>query len=891
MPLSTGSRFGPYEVISPLGAGGMGEVFRGHDSKLGRDVALKVLPESLATDADYIARFQREAQVLASLNHPNIAAIYGLEGRAIVMELVEGATLSERVALGPLSIEEAIGIARQIAEALEYAHEKGVIHRDLKPANVKITPDGVVKVLDFGLAKIAEGSSPPQGNPATSPTLTVRSATQAGVILGTAAYMAPEQARGQLVDRRADIWAFGAVLYEMLTAKMAFPGESITDILASVVKLEPDWDALPPSTPPVIRKLITRCLAKDRKRRLQAIGEARLVIEDYLADPSAGAEPAVAAALAPSKRRLCPWMALAVAGVLSLALAALSLVHFREAAAPERVLSYSLAPPSKSRIHTFALSPDGRYLALAAAMEGKRRLWVRPLAGLTAQELAGTEDAMYPFWSPDSRSIGFFAGGKLKRISVDGSPPQILCDAPTGRSGTWNRDGVIVFAASNFGPLQRVPAAGGVPIGVTKAAEGELHRFPVFLSDGSRFVYLAKSPSPSTTGVYLASLDGPPPRRLLADTSSASWLPPANGAGSGYLLFHRDRTLMAQPLDAKTLGPAGDLFPVAEQVSLANRDYVQASISFNGVLVYWSGGATLAESQLTWYDRSGKALGNVGTPALMEGFALSPDEKTIAVVRGTSANQSDLWLHELVRAVDTRFTFDLLGNRVPVWSPDGRRIVYTAFGGSYPDLHSKETSGTGPDETLFKNGLERYSCDWSKDGRTLLYVERRSKGADLWVTNMEGDRKPTPFLETAFNETQGQFSPDGRWVAYASDESGRYEVYVRPFPSGPGKWKISVHGGELPRWRHDGKELFYLSPERQLMATAVKAVPGTQPLFSAGSPQLLFDGRIPRLTPGNNVFPYAVAVDGKRFLVQTSLGETAETPLTVVVNWLAAVKK
>jgi serine/threonine protein kinase len=882
MPLDNGTRFGPYEVLSPLGEGGMGEVYRGRDSKLGREVALKVLPPALATDAEYIARFQREAHVLASLNHPNIAAIYGIEGPAIVMELVEGPTLADRIAQGPISIDEALPIARQIADALEYAHEKNVVHRDLKPGNVKVTPDGVVKVLDFGLAKIAE-STVPQSNPVVSPTLTVRAATQAGLILGTAAYMAPEQARGQTVDRRADIWSFGALVFEMLSGKMPFQGDNVTDILASVVKVEPDWTDLPQSTPQAIRRLIARCLVKDRKRRLQAIGEARIAIEDYSADPS----PTAIVPSPPPTPRSWFWVGLSIISLI--ALAALSFVHFSETAKPERVLRYSIPPPEKSQIHTFALSPDGRYLAVAAAVDGKRRLWVRSLNLLTYRELRGSEDARFPFWSPDSRSVGFFANGKLKRIEIESSVPQVICDAVDGRGGSWNRDGIIVFAPSSSGGLQRVSAAGGEPVSTTTVVGREIHRFPLFLPDGKQFLYVSSLGGQSSSGVMLGSIDGAPARRLLAEKSSVSWQPPLTARGPAYALFHRDGVLMAQPFDSSSLKPLGDLFPVLEQVGLVNRDYVTATISANGMLAHRSGDLSYNEQQLSWFSREGKLLSNVGQPGRSIGFALSPDGKTVAVPRGTPTD-SDIWLHDLARGVETRITFDAAGARTPVWSPDSRRMVYAAARSGNSNLFLRNSDGAERDVELLEPGPLRFASDWSKNSGTVLYVELGLKGNDLWTLNIDGDRKAARFTDTPFNELQGQFSPDGKWVAFTSDESGRYEIYIRPFPSGPGKWRISLNGGVLPRWSRDGKELFFVSTEGRLFSSGIATTLGSSASVTPQIPQVLFDANI-RVGAGFNNFPFAVSADGKRFLVRHAPIDLAEPPLIVVLNWLAALGK
>jgi serine/threonine protein kinase/Tol biopolymer transport system component len=881
MTLTTGAKIGPYEIVGLLGAGGMGEVYRGRDARLGRDVAVKVLPANLAADTDRMARFQREAQVLASLNHPHIAALYGLEEfggvRALVMELVEGPTLDERIKAGPIPLDEALPIAKQIAEALEAAHEKGIIHRDLKPANVKLTGDGAVKVLDFGLAKALDDTPAPGSDAANSPTLTM-GATTAGTILGTAAYMSPEQAKGRPVDRRADIWAYGVVLMEMLTGKPLYSGETAQETLAAVLLTSPSFDKLPSATPPSIRKLLRRCLEKDPKRRLQAIGEARIAIEEAASE--APAEPRASASG-------LPWLIAASAVLCALAV---SFVHFRETTPTERVLRYSIAVPEKSRIDTFAVSPDGHYLAIAAAGTGKRQLWVRPMETLAAQPLRGTEDATYPFWSPDSRSVGFFAEGKLKRIDVNGGPAQTLCDASVGRGGTWSRDGVIVFSVAT-GALQRVAAVGGVPAAVTKLEGTGSHRFPEFLPDGRLFLYYNSS---GQGGVYVASLDSQSTRKVLADRSSFAWLPAPAGSRNGYLLFARETTLMAQPFDEKTLQPAGDLFPVAEQVSIGpHTPHAQASISSNGVLVYWGGGG-FGENQLAWYDRTGKPLRSVGAPASIENLALSPDERTVALTRRGSSTGADIWLHELARGADTRFTYDA-NNHQPVWSPDGRRIAYYSLRSGLPDLYLKDASGAGKDEILLASGQPKFPTDWSADGRFLLYAEITGKTMlDLWVLpepGSAGHGKPVPFLQTQFNETQGQFSPDGRWIAYASDESGRYEIYVRPFPPGAGKWKISISGGEFPRWRHDGKELFYLSPERKLMAAAVKAGPGAERVFEVSAPETLFDSHAASTNPGFNYFSYAVAADGKRFLVNTTVGEAAESPLTVVVNWLAAVKK
>jgi Tol biopolymer transport system component len=893
MPLSVGTHLGPYEIIAAIGSGGMGEVYRARDAKLGRDVAVKVLPSQFAADTDRMARFQREAQVLAALNHPHIASIYGLEDageiRALIMELVDGPTLDYRIAQGPVPLEEALTIARQIAEALETAHDKGIVHRDLKPANIKLTGEGSVKVLDFGLAKAMEGDSI-SGDAANSPTLTL-AATRAGVILGTAAYMSPEQAKGKTVDRRADIWAFGVVLMEMLTGRKMYSGETTPETLAAVIMKEPVFEALPASTPAAIRRLLRRCLTKDPRTRLRDIGEARITIEEVLS--GAVSEPAAPTpAVAVARRPLALWIA---AAVFLLSTVALAWMHFREAPPPERVLRYTVAPPEKSLVHSFVISPDGHYIAIAAAAGGKRQLWIRSLDALQTQALPGTEGAQYPFWSPDSRYIGFGAQGKLKKIAVNGGPAQVLCDAPDSRGGAWNREGVIVFAPVPTGGLQRVSAMGGVPVQVTKAKVD--HRFPIFLPDGRHFLYLVTIDAAEKNGVYLGSVDGKENRRVMADVSSVVYAPPLAGSRDGHLLFVRESTLMAQPFDLKTFQPTSDLFPVAERVPFGtNTSYAQVSTSDTGILVYRSGGA-LGQTQLVWHDRGGKPLGNVGTPGVIAEFALSPDEKTVAVPRFDPQTQkSDIWLHDLARGTDTRFTFHPSINLAPIWSPKGDRLVFSSDRGGRFDLFWKAASGAGQDELLIPSSTHRNTTCWSRDGKFAVYVELGGKTKqDLWVVQdpmgAAADRKTAVFLQTEFEESQGQLSSDNHWMAYTSDESGRAEVYVRPFPASDGKWKVSTAGGEQPRWGRDGKGLYYLGLDRKLMSVTIKAQAGPKPVFEVSAPEVLFETRVSQIQRPYRPYFYDVTGDGKRFLIATGVGEGTESPLTVVVSWLAGTRK
>jgi serine/threonine protein kinase len=879
MALSAGTYLGPYEILAPIGAGGMGEVYRARDSRLNRDVALKVLPQVFAANSDRMARFEREARLLASLNHPHIASLYGLEesgsSRALVMELVEGPTLAGRIAAGPIPFEDALPIARQIAEALEYAHDRGIIHRDLKPANIKVTLDATVKILDFGLAKALD-DEPGVHDFRSSPTISM-AATRAGVILGTAAYMSPEQAKGKVVDRRADIWAFGVVLFEMLTGKQLYTGETAAEIMASVMKEEPNVDRLPSGTAPAIRILLRRCLHKDPHRRLRDIGEARVLLEDM-----PPAEPP-----ARSPRRPIGWIA---AALLLLALAALAFVHFRGISQPgASALRLSIALPDKSAINSFALSPDGRSLVVAASIAGKNQLWLRALNSLEFHPLSGSEAATLPFWAPDGRRIGFFAHGKLKVIPAGGGPAQILCDANSG-GGTWNRDNLIVFTWADG--LYSVPATGGEPTQVTKPAGGSLHSYPVLLPDGRHFLYLVHRGDESKAGVYVASLDDPSGRRILADQSSVVFVPPRSGNKHVYLLFIRESTLMAQPFDLGTLQLTGDVSPVAGQASKFGGGWGWAGVSAsgNGVLVYMVGNHY--DSQLVWFDRSGKELGRAGSRGLLGEVSLSPDEKTVAFKRISAQSlRTDLWLHELSRGVETRLTFPPSSiNDAPVWSPDSSRIAFSSRL-TNSDLYWKDANGGGQAELLLGNRNVTSPSACSRDGQFLLYTELDPKTrADIWILQdplgKPGNRKPIPFLRSEFQESQGQFSPDGRWIAYTSDESGQFEVYVRPFPSGRGQWNVSTNGGRDPRWSRDGKELFYISRDLKMMAIRVQtgAPSDPRPVFKAGSAKPLFEVRPNFSSLLINLFSYSVAAGGEQFLVNT-MAETAGPVLNVIVNW------
>jgi len=887
----------------------MGEVYRARDSKLGRDVALKILPDRFARDPDRMSRFQREAKVLASLNHPNIAAIHGLEDsgstHALVMELVEGRTLADRIRQGPIPVDEAVRIARQIADALEYAHEHGIVHRDLKPANVKVTADDTVKVLDFGLAKALEGDIA-SIDISTSPTIS-RMATQQGILLGTAAYMSPEQAKGKAVDRRADIWAFGCVLYEMLTGMMAFRGETVTDTLAAVIKEEPDWSKLPASTPMRVRVLLQRCLQKDSKLRLRDIGDARISLDEVISGPPEDAA-SLAAAGRPAKQPWRTWLLSALAGISLLAAALLAFLYFHQKPPAAQAMRFEIPLPERLNPNVgLSLSPDGRKLAfIGTSADGQSRLWVRSIDALDSQPLEGTAGAAgLPFWSPDSRFVAFQLGSSLKKIESAGSPPVALCDSGGTLGGTWTNDDKIIFGTPVG--LMQVSALGGAASPITTGGAAVA---PSVLPDGHHFVYFREA-GPEGTGIYVGSADTQreqqSSRRLLADVSAAVYTHSSDTA-IGYLLFVRGATalgsagtLMAQPFDTRRLEMTGEAVPIAEQVS-----NVTFSTSATGALVYLAGnqGSATAgtrgnvQGQLTWFDREGKLLGAAGDPAIFRTLVLSPDGKRVAFERADPQNTANrnIWLYDFARGVTTRFTFDSGWDSYAVWSPDGSRIAFGSYRGEFFDLYEKTSNLAGDDELLLKSGTHKTPTSWSPDGRFLLFFNPVPP-SHIWVLPLGGaaaDRKPIRIDTSEFNEAMARFSPDGRWIAYSSDESGKDQIYVRPFDAASigssssggapltGKWMVSKDGGNAPLWRHDGKELFYMGAGGNLTAVDVS----TSGVFQAGVPKTLFK------VPAGVVF-FDVSPDGKRFLMAAPTA-TSASPLpkfTVVLNWQAVLKK
>ena len=871
MPLAAGDKLGPYEILSLIGEGGMGEVYKARDTRLNRLVAIKVSKERFSE------RFDREARAVAALNHPNICTLHDIGPNYLVMEYVEG-----EAPRGPLPLEEALGIARQIAAALEAAHEKSIVHRDLKPANIKIKPDGTVKVLDFGLAKIV-AAAPPAAKADDSLTVSM-TVTEAGVILGTAAYMPPEQARGKAVDKRGDIWAFGVVLYELLTGERLFKGADVPDTLAQVFTKQPDFKRVPAK----VRRLLAKCLEKEPKQRLRDIGDAWALLEE---EQSSGIT-------APSRSRLNVALAV-VAGALLVALGIVSLLYFRQTPALERALRYTIAAPEgASSVHSFAISPDGRTVAIVAAVDGKRQLWLRELDALEVQPLPFTEDAAYPFWSPDGRYIGFFAQGQMKKVAVSGGPAEPLCPVPDGRGGSWNRDGVIVFSSSSGGgaSIQRVSAAGGIPTDLTGTKGNDTN--PVFLPDGRHFLLVVSRGPEEKNGVYVRSLDDKEDRRVLADVSSAVYAPPFQPGGdkAGSLLFIRNNVLMAQPFDAGNAQAVGDPAPIAQGVFLTtNLTYAPVSVSENGVLLYESGGVDAASSRLAWYDRGGKLLETVGEPGDSMP-AISPDQESVMFQRGIS-----FWLHDLKRGTDQILTTDSVFRGAPIWSLQGDRIAYGILRDGLINLFQRAASTSGRDELLVATSNSKAPTQWTRDFLIYHEFDPQTK-RNIWVLPMEAGvaGKPILFLGTAFDELFGQLSPDGHWMAYTSDESGQREVYVRPFPAAEGQGpalpsRISIAGGEQPRWRGDGKELFFEAADGKVTSVAVNAVPGSQPSLSAGPPQELFDAHMVRTENGAQ-YQYDVTADGKRFLVDSNTSAAASPthsapPLTVMMNWNAGQKK
>jgi eukaryotic-like serine/threonine-protein kinase len=908
MSLTPGTLVGCYEIVSMIGAGGMGEVYRARDTKLNRDVAIKVLPDLFTEDPDRFARFTREAQTLAALNHPNIAHVHGLEEspsgsgragvRALVMELVEGEDLSAVIARGPIPLAEALAVARQIADALEAAHEQGIVHRDLKPANIKLRGDGTVKVLDFGLAKAMDpvGQSGPDAM--NSPTLTVRG-TQMGIIVGTAAYMAPEQARGKTVDRRADIWAFGVVLFEMLTGDQAFKGDDISEVLATVLKSDPDWRALPPEMPGAIKRLLRRCLEKDPRKRLSAISDARLELDE--SDPAPGA---IVDALGLSRRRsigMNAALGLVALTILATVGAMIFLDHAPAASGSGPLARLSIVLPDGDEVvdtslRPLAISPDGTRVAYVALRDGVQRLFLRTLADATPLALAGTEGAHCPFFSPDGQWIGFFAQGKVKKAAVGGAAVQVIADgAPDARGGTWTRDGTIYFAPTNVSGLWKVPASGGTATEFTQldVARGEIsHRWPEAPPDGETLLFSSwTGPGPDERSVVAVNLNTAARRELVPGGEAARYLSP------GYLAYSRLDALLALRWTPSLPKPA-DAAPVSlpEFARMENEGGADYAVSTTGTLAYVAGGAARYAQRIVWVDRVSGAAEALPLPERdYEGIKLSPDgQRAIVQIREGAIG---LWLYDFTRHTLTPFATAGGSSQAPAWTPDGRRIVYRGTRSGTRNLYWRSADGTGEEQRLTtKPGVIHTPGSVSPDGRWVVFTEQgggQLRGASLWATRLEAGASPgSGRAEPADGSAprklvegaNGQISPNGRWLAYQSVTSGQLDVYVVPFPDSGPRIPISVNGGGDPLWSRDGRELFYTSGD-QLVAVAVTS----GATLAVGAPRVLYEGRY---RPGPNaVTAFSVAPDGRRFLrVQQVQPDRPVTRIEIVLNWVTQLQ-
>jgi eukaryotic-like serine/threonine-protein kinase len=897
MSLTSGARLGPYEVISAAGAGGMGEVYRARDTRLDRTVAIKILPAHLSDNPEAKQRFDREARAISSLNHPNICTLFDVGHQDgmdyLVMEFLEGETLASRLAKGPLPPEQVLKYGIEICEGLEKAHKTGVIHRDLKPGNIMLTKTGA-KLMDFGLAKaVAAGPSPDSSmtmtmsGPSADQPLTAR-----GTLVGTFQYMSPEQVEGNEADQRSDIFALGAVLYEMATGKRAFDGRTTTSVMAAILERDPPpISAVQSVFPRGLDRVVKTCLEKDPDKRWQSVRDLRI----NLGWIEEGEGP-----VTPSAVQHKPWRERA-AWVLACALLSgltfFAASHYRASPASETA-RFSVYPPEKAvfsgppnitvPVPQFALSPDGRDLVFVAnSSGGDPVIWLRSIDQVTAHPLPGTERAQIPFWSPDSRWIGFFAEGKLKKIPVAGGPVQVLADVADAFGGAWGADDSIIFGKLSSS-IFRVSSGGGIVTAITKVDTiMKAHRWPQFLPDGRHFLFHVQSGDGEHRGIYVGSLDGGIQKFLLHTESSAVYASP------GYLLHVDGDTLLGQAFDAARLEVRGEPFTVAEHVGRSTGFSIGASTSGTGMLAYAA--AILHRGRLTWFDRAGNALDSVGVEGDYSDFRLSPNGQMLAVsLVDPKAWNPDVWLIDLVRGGPSRFTVGSALNAAPVWSPDGARIVFRTNRNGQTELYAKSAGGGGNEEVVLTNETQHAAgidspnlvcSDWSPDGRYIIgSVPQQTTGDDLWLIPLGGDKKPFKFLGPPSDQLHANFSPDGRFVAYSSNESGRFQVYVQTFPLSDRKWQVSTDGGYEPRWRGDGREIYYLSEDRKLMAVAV----GAGPSFAV--PKILFQTRVPEGVTSRRTH-YVPSRDGQRFLINTQSNDALPNPITVVFNWQAELKK
>ncbi|HEX4946668.1 MAG TPA: protein kinase [Blastocatellia bacterium] len=913
MPIAPNTSFNHYEIIAPLGKGGMGEVYRAKDTRLNREVAIKVLPADFAQDAGRLRRFEQEARATLALNHPNIMTVYDFgtgasenEGNPyLVMELLEGENLRAQLGNGALPVRKAIEYAQQIVAGLAAAHDKGIVHRDLKPENLFVTKDGRVKILDFGLAKLrnaecrmqneeaetllqAEPNNPP--SPIQFEALPRPQLTAPGTVLGTVAYMSPEQVRGEAVDHRSDIFSFGLILFEMLTGKRAFQRATMAETMTAILKDEaPELSEINAKVSPQLENLVQHCLEKNPELRLQSAHDLGFVFEE-LAIPNlvVATQPEVMEA---SNTALVPkvsgwrdyrWAGLVAAALLlgSFGITWAYLLRKSENAAT-RMIKLDITPPANASFESFALSPDGHWFAFTAITGGKVQLWLRALNATEAKVLPGTEGALYPFWSPDSQWIAFFSSGKLKKLQVLGGPAQILCDARNPTGGTWNRDGMILFSMISEG-IRSVSATGGVATALTspnRSGQETAHLSPTFLPDGKHFLYTVMSWKKEKRGIYLGLLDSQLKVRLLEEYSSVLYAPP------GFLLFRRDAALLAQPFDADKLQLRGEAFQVAERVG-HNPFFLQrlnVSVSNNGVLVLEPHVNRLTK-QLHWLDRSGKLLHSFSDWYGSTRPALSPDEKRfVADRRDPVTSTYDLWMADVSGANASRFTFDIGDARYPIWSSSGSRIIWTSTREDGFRLFQKAANGAGKEEPM--SDFKAIATDWSRDERFIFFNYGYPKPGEIWVQPLAEGQQPFLFIQAEGGQTEARLSPDGHWLAYVSDESDRLEIYVQRFPTGGNKKQVSTNGGAGPYWRRDGKELFYYASDGKLMAVPV--VSGDSCEMGTAVP--LFEFRSGSNAPATT--SYTVTGDGQRFLVNAVVDAEPRAPLTVVLNWTVEAKK
>jgi eukaryotic-like serine/threonine-protein kinase len=885
MALSAGTRLGPYEIQAPLGAGGMGEVYRARDVRLARDVAIKILPTHLSSNSESKRRFALEAKAISGLNHPNICTLYdvGHQGELdfIVMEYLTGETLETRLNKGPLSLEQVLDYGSQIAHGLDKAHRNGIIHRDLKPANIMLTRSGA-KLLDFGLAKAGALTS-------TSTDLTAAiaasSLTDRGVIVGTFRYMSPEQVQGKELDGRSDLFSLGAVLYEMVTGRKAFDGKSQLHAASSILEKEPESIlAIAPRTPASVDHVIRRCLAKDPDERWQTARDLASELEWLRKSGDQSASPAH-----PRTSRKGPWLQWVLCGLVVAGLFAGGLLWYRRSGSPQTSYFQAVLPFTA---HDMALAPNGHTVAVVGFSEsaGTNSLWLYEVGGKEERKLAETEGASFPFWSPDGKALGFFAEGKLKKLEIAGGSVQVICDAPAGRGGTWSKDGVIVFSPSGQlgGGLYRVPVAGGAATRITvpDASRAEnSHRWPIFLPDGKHFLYLAANVSGQTNpdAIFVGKLDSNEKKFVVKAMGNPAY------AVQGYLLFCREKTLYRQTFDADKLEPSGEAVPVLTDVSYLPRILHNAyAVSDTGALVALRG-SEVSLSKLVWRDRKGKEIGTVGNSGVYANIALAPDGKTLALDKTDEENQNtDLWTYDLQRNNAKRLTFDPGINADPVWRLDGKKILFASSRNGLFQLFIKSEDGSENENLLPLDASDKgdkYPTAWSPDGKYILY-ERTTQATALWTAEMPGLKTNRLFQGPGITKS-GQFSPDGKWLAYTSNESGKWEIYITSFPELRGKWQVSNSGGTQPRWRGDGRELFYLAPGGKM--TAVQMTAGEH--FDSGPPVPLFQARPREQVAGSELVTYDVARDGQRFLINTQMEKEDPLPMTVILNWNANLQR